>query len=73
IIQTITNGIDIFQKLFIENRNTFIYPNNMLFDHYLLLLFSFLPLFNKLNFWLYVIQLKEYRWDRFKEYISTNQ
>ncbi len=73
ITHTVTSWIDIFQKLFIENKNNIEYANNFLFEHYLLLLFSFLPLFNKLNFWLYVIQLKEYRWDRFTEYLKTLQ
>lgn len=41
--------------------------------HYLLLILAILPLIYKYAFWFYVIQLKEYRWDRFKEYISTPQ
>jgi UDP-N-acetylmuramoyl-tripeptide--D-alanyl-D-alanine ligase len=45
----------------------------MLPEHYLLLIFALLPLINKYSFWLYTIQLKEYRWDRFKEYLSTPQ
>lgn len=43
------------------------------FDYMLLFFLAFLPILYKLFFWLYVIQLKEYRWDRFKEYISTPQ
>lgn len=39
----------------------------------LLILFSILPIINKYLFWFYVIQLKEYRLDRFREYISTLQ
>ena len=38
-----------------------------------LLLLSILPLVYKFSFWLYAIQLKEYRFDRFKEYILTPQ
>ena len=44
-----------------------------LFEHYLLLVLSILPFIYKYCFWLFTIQLKEYRWDRFKEYISTPQ
>ncbi len=43
------------------------------FDYALLVVLAFLPILYRLFFWLYVIQLKEYRWDRFKEYISTKQ
>jgi hypothetical protein len=32
-----------------------------------------LPILYKLFFWLYTIQLKEYRWDRYKEYLTTLQ
>jgi len=39
----------------------------------LLILVTILPLFYKYSFWFYTIQLKEYRWDRFKEYIFTPQ
>lgn len=42
-------------------------------DYYLIFLMWFLPLLYKTLFWLYTIQLKEYRWDRFKEYIFTKQ
>lgn len=41
--------------------------------HIILLILSILPFFYKFSFWLYTIQLKEYRWDRFKEYLSTPQ
>jgi len=37
------------------------------------LVLSILPIFYKLNFWLYTFQLKEYRLDRFKEYLTTKQ
>jgi hypothetical protein len=37
------------------------------------ILLSILPLFYKLFFWLYVVQLKEYRCDRIKDYLSTPQ
>ncbi len=43
------------------------------FDYIELFILWALPLFYKLSFWLYTIQLKEYRWDRFKEYITTKQ
>ena len=36
-------------------------------------LLAFLPFLYKLSFWLYVIQLKEYRFDRLKEYLFTPQ
>lgn len=45
----------------------------MVFEHYLLLLIAILPLIFKYSFWLYTIQLKEYRWDRLKEYMKTPQ
>lgn len=45
----------------------------MIFEHYLILILAILPFIYKYSFWLYVIQLKEYRWDRFKEYTSTIQ
>lgn len=45
----------------------------MTIEHYLLMLLSILPIVYKYSFWLYAIQLKEYRWDRFKEYLSTKQ
>lgn len=50
-----------------------LYYHWMIFDHYLLLFFAIFPLLYKLNFWLYLIQLKEYRLDRLKEYFSTPQ
>lgn len=37
------------------------------------LIIAILPFFYKFSFWLYTIQLKEYRWDRFKEYLWTPQ
>ena len=40
---------------------------------YYITCFSFLPLLYKLFFWLYTIQLKEYRLDRFDEYLRTKQ
>jgi len=43
------------------------------FEYILLLLVAILPIFYKLSFWLYTIQLKEYRFDRFKEYMATRQ
>ncbi len=43
------------------------------FDYILLFILGFLPLIYKVLFWLYTIQLKEYRWDRFKEYLLTKQ
>ena len=45
----------------------------MQFWQLLLILVLILPLIYKYSFWLYTIQLKEYRWDRFKEYIFTPQ
>ena len=42
-------------------------------DYILLFILGFLPLLNKISFWLYTIQLKEYRWDRFREYLSSKQ
>ena len=45
----------------------------MIFEHYLLLILAILPFFYKYSFWFYTIQLKEYRWDRFREYLSTKQ
>lgn len=50
-----------------------IYSHEMVFDHYLLLIVGFLPFVYKYSFWFYVIQLKEYRRDRFKEYLNTPQ
>jgi len=38
-----------------------------------LILLFILPVIYKYSFWFYTIQLKEYRWDRFKEYILTPQ
>jgi len=46
---------------------------DLIFDYLLLLILSFLPMLYKFSFWLYTIQLKEYRWDRFREYLSTQQ
>ncbi len=43
------------------------------FDYVLLFILALLPFIYKLLFWLYTIQLKEYRWDRFKEYLFTKQ
>ncbi len=37
------------------------------------ILLSILPLAYKLSFWLYVVQLKEYRCDRLKDYLKTPQ
>lgn len=45
----------------------------MRFDFLVLWFFLLLPMFYKFSFWLYVFQLKEYRLDRFKEYINTIQ
>jgi len=42
-------------------------------SYFYILLLSILPLFYKLSFWLYTLQLKNYRFDRFKEYLSTKQ
>ncbi len=42
-------------------------------DYIVLFILAFLPLLYKLFFWLYTIQLKEYRFDRFKEYLYTKQ
>lgn len=39
----------------------------------LLLLLFITPLLYKALFWLYTLQLKEYRWDRFREYALTPQ
>ncbi len=44
-----------------------------LFDYLLLLVLAVLPILYKYSFWLYTIQLKEYRWDRFREYLNTPQ
>lgn len=43
------------------------------FEYILLLLVAILPIYYKFSFWLYLIQLKEYRFDRFKEYLFTKQ
>ena len=43
------------------------------FDYMQLMGLAFLPLLYKLLFWLYSIQLKEYRLDRFMEYLRTKQ
>ena len=64
IINNITNWIEIFQKLIIENNNVFEYSTKIVFEHYIILILAFLPFLFRLFFWLYVIQLKEYRWDR---------
>lgn len=40
---------------------------------FILLLLTILPTIYKYLFWYFVIQTKEYRTDRFKEYLSTNQ
>lgn len=45
----------------------------MIPEYYLLLFLSILPLINRFLFWFYVIQLKEYRCDRFREYLLTPQ
>ncbi len=42
-------------------------------DYTIIFILAFLPLAYKLLFWLYTIQLKEYRWDRFREYLWTKQ
>jgi len=42
-------------------------------NYKLLFLLSILPIFNKFLFWSFTIQLKEYRLDRFKDYIFTTQ
>ncbi|QFR39244.1 hypothetical protein A9Q91_03335 [Candidatus Gracilibacteria bacterium 28_42_T64] len=45
----------------------------MISSYIILLILAILPLVYKYSFWLYVIQLKEYRWDRFNEYLHTPQ
>jgi UDP-N-acetylmuramyl pentapeptide synthase len=45
----------------------------MVFEYYLLLILSILPIIYKYSFWLFTIQLKEYRLDRLKEYLTTKQ
>lgn len=40
---------------------------------FILVLLSVIPILSKYFFWLYTIQLKEYRLDRFQEYLSTPQ
>jgi hypothetical protein len=45
----------------------------MTFEQFLLMCVSILPIFYVYSFWFYTIQLKEYRWDRFREYIWTPQ
>ena len=42
-------------------------------NYELLIWLSILPILNKILFWFFTIQLKEYRFDRFKEYLFTNQ
>ena len=39
----------------------------------IILLLLIIPMIYRYCFWLYVIQLKEYRWDRLKEYLRTLQ
>lgn len=39
----------------------------------IILLLTFIPILYRFSFWLYTIQLKEYRLDRFKEYLYTPQ
>ncbi len=46
---------------------------NLTFEQILLFLLTILPFFYKYSFWLYTIQLKEYRLDRFREYLWTLQ
>ena len=46
---------------------------NIEFSQLLLILLTILPFFYKYSFWLYTIQLKKYRWDRFREYLGTPQ
>ena len=45
----------------------------MTFGQILFVVASVLPILYVISFWLFAIQLKEYRWDRFKEYILTPQ
>ncbi len=45
----------------------------MRLEYLTLLVLAILPLWYKFGFWLYVTQLKEYRWDRFVEYLRTAQ
>ena len=45
----------------------------MLSDYILIFLVALLPFIYKYSFWFYTIQLKEYRWDRFKDYLFTPQ
>lgn len=40
---------------------------------FILVLLSVIPILSKYFFWLYTIQLKEYRFDRFNEYLNTPQ
>lgn len=42
-------------------------------EYVLMFLVLILPLYYKYNFWLYLIQLKDYRWDRFKDFFHTPQ
>ena len=46
---------------------------NLTFEQILLILALILPIVYKYSFWFYTIQLKEYRWDRFREYILSPQ
>lgn len=46
---------------------------SLIVDYSILLILAVLPILHKILFWLYSIQLKEYRLDRFKEYLSTPQ
>ena len=41
--------------------------------YFYILLLAFLPLVYKIWFWLYVVQLKEYRFDRIYDYLKTPQ
>lgn len=46
---------------------------NLTFEQILLIFLLILPIVYKYSFWFYTIQLKEYRWDRFREYILSPQ
>lgn len=43
------------------------------FEYILLLIVALAPVYYKFSFWLYLFQLKEYRFDRFFEYFKTKQ
>jgi hypothetical protein len=47
--------------------------NSSIINYSILLILAVLPILYKIIFWLYTIQLKEYRLDRFREYLSTPQ